>query len=318
MTISAKIVADSISNGIRITTYELEFPRFLLPQFNTHRLFSRNAASSRAIPVKKQIELIKDNPAMPIHWGKNQPGMSADEECDEPVATPSPWTEGKTGSRKYWVIDGLHREEAWLAARDRAVEVAEAFAEAGYHKQIVNRILEPFAHIKVVCTATEYDNFFWLRRHKDAQPEIKELADRMWEARGVSTPVPLKKGDWHVPYFQDGFLKYDYESDYRERDLRDAIAISASCCAQVSYRRTDDSIEKAHRIYERLVESKPVHASPFEHQATPMKNSAMGHLKPGYTHQDVYGNNWSANFRGWIQNRQLIGDHTCWHYEEAT
>lgn len=313
MTISAKIIADSISAGIRITTYELEYPRFIHAEFMTHRLFSRNAASSRAIPVKKQIELIKDNPAMPIHWGKNQPGMSADEECDEYVATPFPWTEGKTGSREYWVIDGLRRHEAWLAARDRAVEVAEAFAEAGYHKQIVNRILEPYAHIKVVLTSTEFDNFWWLRNHPDAQPEIKELAQQMLKARGDSEPVLLEEGEWHVPYYRTG--KWCSED---EVSLQDAIAISSSCCAQVSYRRTDDSLEKAQRIYERLVESKPVHASPFEHQATPMKNRAMGHLGPGYTHQDVYGNNWSANFRGWIQNRQLMDDHTCWNYEEAT
>lgn len=320
MTISAKVVADSIHNGIRITTFELEYPRFIHAEFITHRLFSRNAASSRAIPVKKQIELIKENPAMPIHWGKNQPGMSADEECEEGIHTPYTWTEDN-GEITYWIDQevfkdrAFSREHSWLMARDRAVEVAEAFAEAGYHKQIVNRILEPFSHIKVVCTATEYDNFFWLRKHKDAQPEIKELAERMWEALGDSTPVGLNLGDWHVPYFQDGFLKYDYESDYRERDLRDAIAISSSCCAQVSYRRTDDSLEKAHRIYERLVESKPVHASPFEHQATPISDDP-GSLKwpTGTTHVDTEGEWWSGNFRGWIQHRQLIDNHTCWDY----
>lgn len=312
-TISAKIIADSISQeSIRITTYELEFPRFLLPQFNTHRLFSRNAASSRAIPVKKQIELVKENPAMPIHWGMNQPGMSADEECNEYVATPFPWTDDN--GREIWLVDGLRRREAWLEARDRAVEIAEAFANAGYHKQIVNRILEPYAHIKVVCTATEYDNFFWLRRHKDAQPEIKELADRMWEAREKSEPKLLRKGEWHVPYFRTGnWCPED------EVSLQDAIAISSSCCAQVSYRRTDDSLEKAHRIYERLVESKPVHASPFEHQATPIIDDPRNLKWPnGPTHVDDGGEWWSGNFRGWIQNRQLLDGHTCWSYEAAS
>ena len=197
-TISAKIIADSISQGnIRITTYELEFPRFLLPQFNTHRLFSRNAASSRAIPVKKQIELVKENPAMPIHWGMNEPGMSASEECDEYVATPFPWTDDN--GREIWLVDGLRRDEAWLEARDRAVEIAEAFANAGYHKQIVNRILEPFAHIKVVLTSTEFDNFWWLRNHPDAQPEIHELAKQMLKALGEFEPVELGLDDWHLP-----------------------------------------------------------------------------------------------------------------------
>jgi hypothetical protein len=317
MTISAKVIADSISAGIRITTYELEYPRFIHAEFLTHRLFSRNAASSRAIPVKKQIELVKENPAMPIHWGMNEPGMSASEECNEYVATPFPWTEGKTGSREYWIIDGLRRDEAWLAARDRAVEVAEAFANAGYHKQIVNRILEPFSHIKVVLTSTEFDNFWWLRNHPDAQPEIHELAKQMLKALGESEPVLLKQGDWHLPYYNDGYWRLT-NHDRMDRELEEAIAISASCCAQVSYRRLDDSPEKAMNIYKRLVESKPVHASPFEHQATPMKNRAMGHIEPGYTHQDVYGYNWSANFRGWIQNRQLIDEHTCWNYDTAS
>jgi hypothetical protein len=314
MTISAKIIADSISAGIRITTYELEYPRFIHAEFMTHRLFSRNAASSRAIPVKKQIELIKENPAMPIHWGKNQPGMSADEECNEYVPVPYPWVDDN--GDPHWVVDGFGREEAWLEARDRAVEVAEGFVRAGYHKQIVNRILEPYAHIKVVLTSTEFDNFWWLRNHPDAQPEIHELAKQMLKALGESEPVLLKQGDWHVPYYKDGFLKYDYESDYRERDLREAIAISASCCAQVSYRRLDDSPEKAMNIYQRLVESKPVHASPFEHQATPMPHEPE--WPNGSTHATRDGDLWSGNFRGWIQNRQLIGDHTCWNYDAAS
>ena len=241
--------------------------------------------------------------------------MSASEECNEYVATPFPWTDDN--GRQIWLVDGLRRHEAWLEARDRAVEIAEAFANAGYHKQIVNRILEPYAHIKVVLTSTEFDNFWWLRNHPDAQPEIHELAQRMLESLGKSTPVNLKPGDWHLPYYNDGYWRMS-NHDRVERELEEAIAVSASCCAQVSYRRLDDSIEKALNIHKRLVESKPVHASPFEHQATPMKNPAFGRLGDGYTHQDVRGNNWSANFCGWIQNRQLMDDHTCWNYEAAS
>jgi hypothetical protein len=100
-------------------------------------------------------------------------------------------------------------------ARDAAIYHAEEFNAAGYHKQIVNRMLEPFSHIKVVCTATEYDNFFYLRCHPDAQPEIQKLAELMYDAREASTPVKLNPGSWHVPYFEDGFW---IGSEYNEMD----------------------------------------------------------------------------------------------------
>lgn len=309
--ISATIIADSISpDGVRITTFELEYPRFIHAEFMTHRLFSRNAASSRAIPVAKAIELVQTNTAMPIHWGKNQPGMSAKEECNEPV----------------W---GLTREEAWLKARDWAINFADAFSVASYHKQLSNRLIEPFTMIKVVCTATEFDNFFWLRNHPDAQPEIAELARLMWEEYSESVPFLLKENEWHVPYYKDGYWKpsnycilpddggpiYTIDGD-GGNSLDDALAISSSCCAQVSYRKLDDSLEKARDIFKRLVESKPVHASPFEHQATPLTYGMAGDVQvKGTTAFDNKGNAWSGNFRQWVQHRQLIPDHTCWEYK---
>ena len=287
--ISATIIADSISpDGVRITTFELEYPRFIHAEFMTHRLFSRNAASSRAIPVAKAIELVKEKTAMPIHWGKNQPGMSAKEELDVNVG-----------------------KEIWLRGRDTAISIAKELADAGYHKQISNRGIEAYTMIKVVLTATEYDNFFWLRNHPDAQPEIAELARVMWEEYSDSVSIPLKANEWHVPYFKDGFWSPDMEES-----LEDALAISASCCAQVSYRKLDDSLDKARDIFKRLVESKPVHASPFEHQATPLTYGMAGDTQvKGTTHFDNKGNAWSGNFRQWVQHRQLIPDHTCWEYK---
>ena len=321
--ISAKIIADSMSpDGVRITTFELEYPRFIHSEVMTHRLFSRNAASSRAIPVAKAIELVKEKTAMPIHWGKNQPGMSAKEEWEAFVMIMHHhlgYNHGMTHAT---------REGAWEKARDKAIEVAQAYADAGYHKQIVNRLLEPFTMIKVVVTATEYDNFFWLRNHPDAQPEIAELARVMWteytqgagsdyQARALlagadyKAVIELKANEWHVPYFKDGFWNPDMEES-----LEDALAISASCCAQVSYRKLDDSLEKAKDIFKRLVESKPVHASPFEHQATPLTYGMAGDVQvKGTTHFDNKGNAWSGNFRQWVQHRQLIPDHTCWEYK---
>lgn len=320
--ISAKIITDSISElGKRITTYELEYPRFIHSEFMTHRLFSRNAASSRAIPVPKMIENIKANTAMPIHWGANQPGMQADNECSQEI-----------GVKYYDDFDGpvdgmyveeygtLSREGAWNWARDEAIDIAKGYHESGYHKQIVNRLLEPFQFIKVVCTATEYDNFFWLRNDKDAQPEIKELAACMLEARQKSSPNILKEGEWHLPYVstvtgRSGIEYCIFTGNGPEWvSLETALKVSASCCAQVSYRLTDNSVDKALKIYDMLVNSKPVHASPFEHQA-----QAMG----GNTDIDsegVTGYNkslglYSGNLFGWIQYRQLIPDNVCWNYE---
>lgn len=304
--ISATIVADSVSpTGKRITTYELEYPRFIHAEFMTHRLFSRNAASSRAIPVSKMIDHIQKNTAMPIHWGANQPGMQADNECDELV----------------YGNDWLFKREAWwkLAMED-AVDSAKAYDAAGYHKQIVNRLLEPFQFMKVVCTATEYDNFFWLRNHKDAQPEIKELAHCMWEAMEQSNPKQLKFDEWHVPYVSTVSGRSGVEYCVHTGNgpewvsLEDALKVSASCCAQVSYRLTDNSLDKAIKIYDMLVTSKPVHASPFEHQGKPMDDETDLDTEgvTGYNKRLGYV---SGNFSGWIQHRQLIPEHTCWEYE---
>lgn len=305
--ISAKIIAHSSApNGKEVVTFELEYPRFIHSELMTHRMFSRNAASSRAIPVAKMIEQVGSNPAMPVHWGKNQPGMQAHEELDE-------WHKGLT-------------QGEWHAAASQAARLAENMNRWGAHKQIVNRILEPFQWMKTVVTATEFGNFFWLRNHTDAQPEIKRLAEVMLEALNNSVPFNLQPGDWHVPYFEHG-VWYKSHLDtlgwYNESgsSLQDALAISSSCCAQVSYRKLDDSLQKALDIYDRLVNSQPVHASPFEHQATPMQpftSSEKAYIEDrnspaqprgwedGVTHVDRGGRLWSGNFCGFIQHRQLI------------
>lgn len=295
--IKATIVADSISEGgVRITTFELEYHRYIHSEFMTHRQFSRNAASSRAIPIDKVIEQVLKSTAYPIHWGKNQSGMQAKDECYNEVYS---WKDDVAKSAP----------DAWFDSAQFSALQASRFHKAGYHKQIVNRILEPYQMIKVVCTATEYDNFFYLRDHPDAQPEIAELAHCMKEARDMSEPQLLSVGEWHLPYI-DKIWRIE-----ETVTLENAIKISASLCAQVSYRKADESIEKALKIYDMLVNMKPVHASPFEHQATPMLSSLSDVFgmfpgyEEGYTHTDRKGNRWSGNFRGWIQHRQLIPGH---------
>ena len=319
--ISAKIIADSVSehDGSRITTFELEYHRYVHAEFMTHRLFSRNAASSRAIPVDKALARINTQPATPTHWGKNQPGMQANEENNEPV-TLTIDVKGKP------TAVNMGKEDAWQHAARSACSMARVFNAAGYHKQIVNRLTEPFQMIKVVCTATEYDNFFALRLHKDAQPEIQELARCMWEAREKSEPMSLQSGEWHLPYVERYIDKSSQSRHYyildekgKEIDLSlgVALAVSASCCAQVSYRALDMSIEKAERIFKMLIESRPSHASPVEHQATPILNPRVDaeYVDKGTTHFDLTGHAWSGNFKGWVQHRQLIQDHTVWEYD---
>lgn len=307
MTVSAKVIKDSISpQGIRITTLELEYPRIIHAELLTHRVFSRNSASSRAIPVSKVIELVESNPAMPIHWGKNQAGMQAKEELDD-----------------------LNKEavrQLWLEAAKQVVSIAKVMADIGAHKQVVNRILEPFQHMKVVVTSTEWANWDWLRDHPDADPTIHALAKEMKKARDGSTAQELEYGEWHLPYVwnyrnKNGKMLYGVEQHdvvvmeqigpqpiVHELTLEQARMISASCCAQTSYRKQDGSLEKAEDIFKKLVESEPCHASPVEHQATPIEYSdtAMEIFQEGITHRDKNWDLWSANFRGWVQFRQLI------------
>lgn len=287
--ITAKVLADSVFNGSRLTSLELEFPRFLLPEMLVHRDFSRNTSSSRAIPTRRLVHQVVTAPAMPVYWGKNRPGMQAREETDAPVTV--------RGGRS------MDRQEAWLLARNQVIPVAEAFDEAGYHKQIVNRLLEPWVVTKMVCSATEWANFFELRCHPDAQPEIQELAGRMRDALAQSVPRALEPGEYHLPYITPSVwqecLTWAAAKPGR-RPLDAALRVSVSCCAQVSYRQLDQTFDKAFAIYDRLAGATPAHASPLEHQASPLLE------KRDATHTDAYGRLWSGNFRGFRQYRHEL------------
>lgn len=270
---SAVVVEDSIApHGGRLTTLQLRYPRFIHAEFMTHRVFSRNASSSRAIPVAKMLKQVRNEPAMPIHWGKNQPGMQAREEF--------------TGNDREMVIAD------WMAAAEAAAIVAERMNRYGAHKQVVNRILEPFQFISVIVTATEWANFFELRDHEDAQPEIRLLAQLMREAMDRSDPMPRQFDrhlavNWHLPYITYG------ELTAHARDPRYLAKLSAARCARVSYLthegKEPDAAEDL-KLYERLVGSRPLHASPIEHQ--------------GYAL--LYLGDRSRNFWGWMQHRELV------------
>lgn len=297
MTISAKIILDSICAGDRITTMELKYPRFIHSEFMTHRVFSRNASSSRAIPVARQIEMIREDTAMPIHWGKNQPGMQANEEHSALISIPT-----ETGG----CVDA-DPKTAWLTARDMAVAMAEAFATAGYHKQIVNRLLEPFSHITVLVTSDQWANFFALRDHEDAQPEIRELAKKMLTAMEESEPKLLHDREWHLPYINndDGEAVYKNLKEgriTRDEPRRDSVnemlcAISAARCARVSYLTHDKTVptlDEDMALFRRLSCANPPHMSPCEHQAVHNKRNDEG------------------NFKNWSQFRHLIRENTVY------
>ena len=279
MSFQAKIIADSVSgDGVRLTTFQLKFHRFILPEFNTHRSFSRNFSSSRAIPVAKIIEQVRFDPAIPVHWGKNQPGMQAKEELTGPALDIC---------KKYWEI-----------AAKNAADTAAEMHDLGLHKQVVNRILEPFQWVSGVVTATEWDNFFELRAHPDAQPEIQALAYLMQEKMEASPPREMKRGDWHLPYVQP----HEF-ADYGD-DVELLKKVSAARCCRVSYMKHDGThanIEEDLALCNRLVGSRPLHASPFEHQATPDQWNVQrgGGFVWDYPH--LHG-----NFNGWIQHRKEV------------
>lgn len=317
MTISAKIIADSISPGpahIRITTFQLRYPRFIHAEFMTHRQFSRNASSSRAVPVIKLVQDIIEDTAMPIHWGRNQPGMQANGEHDALIGIYNDvtFTELQGGARNvFQELNKVPPQEAWFAARDLAIESALAFAEAGYHKQIVNRLLEPFSHINVIVTSTEWSNFFRLRIDPGAQPEIQELAKQMKAAMDESKPRHLLSGQWHLPYIRDEDFDIIDDSIPGGRGpaevdliLETAIKCSVARCARVSYMTHDmkkPTLEEDIALYDRLLGAQPIHASPAEHQATPDDYVAD---TTDWRYPELHG-----NFNGWKQYRKtLVGE----------
>lgn len=298
--IDVKIVADSLNEKNRLTTFELIYPRYIHAQMLTHRVFSRNTASSRAIPTSKLIEAVQKNPVIPKEWGANQSGMQ---------------------SYKTIGIEEMREADSlWMGALHNAVETAKKLSSLGVHKQIVNRILEPFAPTQVILSGTEFDNFFNLRRWKKgekgaSQHEIAEVAEKMFECLEESKPVERYL---HIPYY-DPDLKFEginlLNDIYRSEidmlyTLSSFIApdVSFACnkglvdfdvlqvikslatCARISYTKHTsqkdivDDIKLAYKLY------KENHCSPFEHIALQWEPDVFGY----------------ANFKGWMQLRTLL------------
>lgn len=301
MSIKTEIIADSInSHGCRLTTFVLEYPRFIHSEVLTHRVFSKNAASSRAIPVEKMIQQVIDNPAMPVWWGKNQSGMQAKDELDSTTTDFEPHRD----ERIIGMLRGFYKEgnltakgkaqQIWLEARDEAIKQVGRLNDLGLHKQISDRILEPWFNIRVILSGTEFDNFYKLRAHPDAQPEFQALAYKMKGEHEKSIPKLLEYDEWHIPFgnnVDEERIKKEFNvsDEYEILDIKTKIAVSR--CARVSYYNyegKDDYVADV-KLCDRLFKSEPKHLSPTEHVAR--------NVEDGYFH---------ANFRGFQQYRSYI------------
>ena len=348
--VKAKIVAYSVSkSGQRIVTFELEYPRTIHSEVRTHCMLDMNASSSRAIPMKFMRDHVLENTAFPVVLTKNQSGMQGRELHDgwidlnviadvykHKVKTVVNFLKGsgaefdEEGLRisfnnyiKYWVLSAVTADH-------------EVLERSGLHKQVVNRLLEPYQYIKTIVTGTEFDNFFNLRFQEDADPTIIELANLMAYLYYNTEPEELSWKEWHTPYVLherdvSGKLHYFVRNEAGEKEYlsggRDGDAVKVSCCAcaQVSYRKLDTSPEKVQRVYDLLINGGIIHGSAFSHVACPMCSMSASIVdgesvnmpvlpktwQDGITHMDRQGNLWSSKFKGWIQYRKLIPNENC-------
>jgi len=265
--IYAEIIADSLNPvGKRLTTFIVSLPRPLLSELNTHRALSKNSASSRAIPFEKMLEMVKTNPFIPLRFQKDHKGMQGTE-----------YFEGE--EEKDCIQD-------WLNARDKAIEAATSFVHP-VTKQLRNRLLEPFMWHRVILSGTDFENFFALRAHKDAEIHIAALAYKMLEEYNKSTPKQLKVGDFHIP-FGDKFDEQRLQSLYYSgkftlgesivsklspyTDLK--IRVSVARCARISYHNYEgkDDYEQDMKTCDKLFGSIPRHLSPTEHVAVALSS----------------------------------------------
>ena len=220
MSYNCEILADSLSpQGERLTTFKLTYPRIVHAELMTHRMFSRNAASSRAVPVKKMIESIKNNMFTPLAIQKAHKGMQGSD-----------------------YFEGIELEQAtqlWVESAELALQQAEKMEKFGITKQIINRILEPYQYYQVLVTSTEWENFFelrcpeyvdsagvkyrskkdykkswgyvvdhvdqleWLNKNKSqADIHIQAIAELMYDKINLSIPKVLKHGEYHLPFIE--------------------------------------------------------------------------------------------------------------------
>lgn len=271
--IRVKILADSITDGgCRLTSWVWEYPRMIHAEIMTHRVLSRNLSSSRAIPAKRLRERVLQLPVIPVHWGQNQAGMQASTEVAD-----------KTAARAWW-----------LKGRD-LMAAHHADGEAlGLHKQITNRVIEPWMQAAAVVSATDHANLFHLRKHGDAEPNFQVIATCAWELFHNSMPTYIAPGGWHLTYINNDDIQWAQHTNQ-------LLQLSVGRCARVSYLTHDGKRDRDEDIalHDKLAKTAslgadPMHASPFEHQARASALDKLGNRRR------------FANFEGWIQYRKLF------------
>lgn len=281
-----KILADSAykhkNTTHRVTSWLLTYPRIIHSELMTHRVFSRSASSSRAIPVERMIANVLNDPFYPVYWGKNQKGMQAEQELDKATITVA--------------------TDIWTDALHSTVAHVQELVKNGVHKQVANRLLEPFSWITVVVTATEFANFFALRAHKDAQPEFRVLAEMMKDLYYTNEPEQLDFGYWHLPFVEKrsntSFLPHNHIDDWGVPDVgytlenEPNLITSTASCARASYLNFDggQSFEEDQRLHDRLIGSVPGHWSPLEHQVTPFTGGTNSNLVGFLQYRKLYEN----------------------------
>lgn len=317
--IKAEIIADSLNEfGNRLTTFVCVFPRIVLSEFNTHRMLSRNSASSRAIPFEKMVKMVEENPFIPIKWMKEHKGMQGSEYFTNTDSLP-------LGSRNIPYTEML--EKRWLASRDSAVNSSKGLSKDGLTKQICNRLLEPFMWHTVIVTGSEWENFFTLRAHPAAEIHIADLAEKMLVAYNDNVPKQLKAGEWHIPFGDKITDKWDefehvlYNGEkitwapegYKLAVVELKIKIATARCARVSYLNFEgkDDYQADVNLHDNLI--RMGHFSPTEHCAKAMsKDEYNSYLSGDYgvdweTRQIVSdGHGFCGNFRGFIQYRKML------------
>jgi hypothetical protein len=283
-TVTATMIEDSISDaGIRLCTLHLRYPRFIHSELMTHRVFSRNARSSRAVPTAK---LLQEDPYIP-HFLKNQPGMQAMEDM-EPLDQNAAWT-------------------IWHNLMSDTRRAVQKLHELGVHKQWANRPLEWFGFIDVLVTSTDWTNWETLRNHPDAMPEIQALARAINLAQLESQPVlrhfyETEVACWHLPY-----ITPEERENLAFHSVQNLAKVSAARCARISYKPFDadkPNWEADLGLFEKLMGGQPLHASPSEHQATPDYRFDMTTRAGSFqlwSHADEHG-----NLYGWRQFRKML------------
>lgn len=316
--IKAEIITDSTNwLGKRLTTFVLEYPRYIHAEFMTHRIFSKNGASSRAIPIQKVIQDVKKANVLPM-WTAKQKGMQGALITDEKQINDA--------------------NSVWLETCEYMCNIASTLDHWGIHKQNANRLLEPFFLMRMVVTATEFDNFFALRDHPDATPELQVLARAMKEALAASEPKFLKEGEWHIPFGDkmpdDEIIQRSYnllfantgwevEPDRKaifDHSVKTMLQIATARCARISYLTFagEININDDLRLYADLVNGDPQHLSPTEHiaQVPTRKELVSGDYDTVWVNMDGPNGDsggWSqergrfvSNLNGWKQYRKVI------------